>query len=194
METNKIIQGSVSELENEEDIYSDKILEENFEIYDIIELSSFIGKINFEPMYKNFISDIRTYSLEKQKEFSYSVLERIKKVYGFEFLEKPNIESQEDLYIFYEFIEFLEFNNIEFLTEIFINIKNSYEKLKTITDSFILEICDFFDKIENKFKNILINKFIQESSKETINKFIKISLKKNKEKIFLSLKISQLYI
>jgi len=157
--------------------------EMNSSFIDIIES---IGTLDFMYIYSNIINYIKTLKIEDKITLCLKILERVKEVYGFEFLEKIDISSEEDVMDVLEFIEFLEFNHIDFLVNLLTgmvkDIRN--EPVRMILDKNWLEV---ESRILKENFSRLISLFLRTNNKEDLLDFLTSKATKNKAIITMKL-------
>lgn len=100
------------------EVVGDKIIQ-----FEFLEIVNGIGKTNFKETYLNFIDDIKKQSIDNQRVLCQHLIKKIEETYKFDFPENIPISNTFDFQNLYNLIEFLEFDNIDFLVEIFKNFK-----------------------------------------------------------------------
>lgn len=100
-----------------------------------------IGKPEFENTYLVLKRDVLDQPLFRKIRFVENVLEKIKEVYDFEFPVKPDITDEVDIRNFFQFLEFLEYENVDFLADVWRFLE---------ADLFKIDIRDFVFAIGNK--------------------------------------------
>ena len=104
-------------IEDEEDqIKVEEISLINYSMLSVIET---IGKSNFQPVYLVEINSIKLESISWQREFCKRIIERIVEVYRFETLSL-SLDDKTDINNIYSFLEFLEFNSLDFISDIWV--------------------------------------------------------------------------
>lgn len=107
-----------------------------------IEILEEISKNDFKYTWLILKDDIKNLIIKDQINFIEQIQEKIYEIYDFSFPEKISLETQYDIENFYEFLEFLEYNNLNFLVKVwsFLGIKNLMK----------INISDFCIKNSNK--------------------------------------------
>lgn len=91
--------------------------------FEFLEIVNGIGKTNFKETYLNFIDDIKKQSIDNQRILCQHLIRKIEETYKFDFPENIPVNDIPDFQNIYNLIEFLEFDNIDFLVEIFKDFK-----------------------------------------------------------------------
>lgn len=112
----------------------DEELQKNIDIealikYEIYLLSESIGTNSFEDNYFLFKDDIFDYEIESKKLLCNRILSKLEKVYEFGFSDDLNLNTFEDRNWLLEFINFVEFDNIDLLIELFYTLDVSLFKI-----------------------------------------------------------------
>jgi len=159
--------------------------------YEFVDLIANIGELDFKVTYLNFIDDIKKQSFSNQKILCDHLINQIQKVYNFEFPEKIILSNQEDINHFYEFIKFLEFNNEEFLIEIFKSFDIDFNKIKPYdfcikNQNEIIKQINFYDL--SKLPPIFMNLYDTLENKILIP-IVSQMISKNKESISNELRV-----
>lgn len=94
--------------------------------YSKIELLDAIGTSDFKDEWLVLKGDIQNETIKLQRIFSEQTLDKISEIYDFEFPIKIDMDLQEEIDQFYKFLEFLEYNNKQFLSNVwrFLGPKN----------------------------------------------------------------------
>ena len=156
IDNSKIILNSLPIPEDDDDFFTDDILEKNFIVYDCQELIDSVGTSEFKSFYLNVIDDIKKLDIKKQKDLCRQLLSKTREIYKFDFFNTTTFDSMDEIESFYPFIEFIEFDNVEFVTEV---IKIFNIDVKTFNLSKIENI-DIINNIlipDNLFIKILIS-------------------------------------
>jgi hypothetical protein len=145
-----------------------------------------IGTPEFQYIFNNLINDIKELDIKDQITLCIHIIDRIKEVYGFEFLEKIDLSSIEDVNNVYDFIKFLEYDNVDFLTYLFsgIIIDIRKEPVRMILDKNWSEI---ESKILSGNFSRLIYLFLRTNNKEDLLDFLTSKATKNKTEITMNL-------
>ena len=150
--------------------------------YSKIELLDAIGTSDFEDEWLVLKGDIQNETIKLQRIFSEQTLDKISEIYDFEFPIKIDMDIREEIDQFYLFLEFIEYNNKQFLSNVwqFLGPKNLIK----------LDIDNFCKRNENKIiketeeqleihpQPRLISLFLRTYYKE---KFIEWFIKNSKE-------------
>lgn len=149
MDPQRVLSGSSLHLiEVEEDDDREIEVETNFE-YVCLEILKSIGTDDFKSVYTLLIPETRGFPVHQHVAFCRDILSKINEVYEF---QPTNllVENEEDCIQVFKFLEFLEYDHIEFLTDLFSKLEEDPIKVKNL-DQF-LEINK--EKID-QFTNIL---------------------------------------
>lgn len=146
MENNytKVLIANSEALPETEDEYDgkDEIIENAEEKADLVYFLESIGSDNFEYIYSNLINTIRNIEVKTQIGFCYNIIDKIKEVYNFEFLRKIDLFSQSDCEEVYKLIAFLEFDNVDFFTNLLFGIVENLrnELIRIVIDKNWIQI------------------------------------------------------
>jgi|GEM_PF-5090443 hypothetical protein len=175
-----LIKQSSPTLEIEED--DDKnLVEMSSNEYDNNNLLDSIGKENFKEVYSNCFIFIKQYKLEDKLELSRKIIQKVQEVYNFNFVNLIDCTSESDFDKLLQFLEWLEYDNVEFFTDLLINLNIDF-KTKFVKEFFL----NIWNKIEififekYKYNNYFQRKFLQENNKENIIDFCFKNMQKNK--------------
>ena len=151
-----------------------------------IDIISSIGTEEFEYVYLNSINEIKKYDIKDQISLCLQILDKIKEIYKFEFLTNIEIITIGDVNNVYDFIEFLEFKNIDFLVSLFAGIVLDIRKepVRMIIDSNWLEIESRI--ISGNFSR-MISLFLRTNNREDLLDFLTSKATKNKILITMNL-------
>lgn len=171
---------SLQELEEDEEEIERTIENAEF-ISDTIEILDNIGEDGFKFIYDNTIQNISLHSIDKQIDFCYNIINKITEVYDFIFIKKIEI-SEEDINSIYELLKFIEYDNINFLSDLLKDYSFDIENSK-----------DFINKkwneIHRKILDIeysgFVSDFLKTNTKENIVNFIHENLQKNKTEFII---------
>jgi hypothetical protein len=97
--------------------------------YDIVLIINSIGTEDFKSTYLNFIDNIKQQTLQIQKYFCNSILEKIESVYSFVFPNNVEPDNQQEVEQIYSFLEFVEYNHINFLSKLWIILNEDLNKI-----------------------------------------------------------------
>jgi len=145
-----------------------------------------IGTESIEYIYSILINDIRKLPIEDQISFCNEILNKIKEVYDFEFLEKIELYTPLDCEDVYKFLEFLEFNHIDFLVDLLYGIVDDIRKepVRIIIDKNWFEI---ENRILKENLSRLITLFLRTNNRNDLIDFL--TAKATKNKILITMKI-----
>lgn len=153
------------------------------DMYDLSEIPTYFGTPDFMSIYLSSIDSIKIQYIKNQATLCMKLLDKIYEIYEYDFPETPTLNSQSDLNRVYDLVEFLEFDNEQFLINVWksFNIKNL---VKLDLDIFFYGNKDNINKLLEQItnnsllydKNSLINKFLNSCYKEALTKiFIKMT-------------------
>jgi len=167
------------ELDGDQDKMEARFDKANFES-STVDIRDSIGTPEFKETWLVLKDYIQFESEKLQQNFSEQTLYKISEVYDFEFSEKLSLETQYDLDLYYQFLEFLEYNNANFISQVwnFLGPKNlmklDIEKFCNSNDKKIIKEID--EQIETHPQSKMIDLFLRTYYKEKIIKwFIKNS-------------------
>jgi len=166
------------ELEEDDDI---DLIDKAGKEYDNNHLLDSIGKENFNEIYSNCFIYIKQYTLEEKLELGRQIIQRVQEIYNFTFIDLIDCTSESDFDKVLQFLEWLEYDNIEFLSEllIYLNIDFKIELTKGLFLNHWNKIETFiFEKY--RYYNYFQRKFLQENNKDNIIDFCIKNIKKNK--------------
>jgi hypothetical protein len=155
---------------------------------DIVDIVDHLGTEDFQFLYLNLYTEIRTIPEEKQKELCTQLMDEFSKIYSFEFTPILTFDSSEDVEHFLKFIEFIEFDNIEFLSKLISGL--NYDLLRKNTELFIesnwIQIEQKINNLTENGKNLeLISNFFRTNNKNGIIDFLRTRLERNKMLVIL---------
>ena len=173
------------EMEDEYD-GQDELIQNSEMQSSFINIISSIGKEEFEYVYFSLINEIKLYDIKDQISFCEKILEKIKEVYNFEFLTNIEIIDNYDVNNVYDFIEFLEFKNIDFLVNLLTGIVLDIRRdpVRMIFDKNWLEI---ESRILKENLSQLITLFLRTNNREDLLDFLTSKATKNKILITMNL-------
>jgi len=145
-----------------------------------VDIRDSIGSSEFKETWLVLKDYIQSVSDNLQQNFSEQTLYKISEVYDFEFSEKLSLETQYDLDLYYQFLEFLEYNNTNFISQVwnFLGPKNlmklDIEKFCNSNDTKIIKEID--EQLETHPQSKMVDLFLRTYYKEKMIKwFIKNS-------------------
>ena len=129
--------------------------------------------IEFKNTWLVLKNDIQNKSLEKQRIFVEQTIDKILEVYEYKFSINISTNTQEEINLFYEFLEFLEYNSEQML----ISVWNFLTKENIIS----LDISEFCQENKNK----VIREIEEQLEIHPQNEFITLFLRSCPEDILL---------
>lgn len=162
--------------------------------YDTYIFTESIGTPEFKTNYFLFINEIKLYDIRDLKDVCFRVLDKVEEVYEFNFSENPNFNILEERMYLFDFIKFLEFDNVDFLSDL-------YNNLNITLIGF--DVDDYIDKNSKKILftiqsmnqiytyNPFILDFILNYNKSTFMKWIKKQTRINKIEIETNIRIKK---
>lgn len=194
MDTERILLGSsIPVFEVEEDFDRDLAGEASLK-YDLLNIINAIGTDNFKQVYLSSIQSVQE-ELEGfpeiQEAFFTELSEKIKQVYNFEFPVKLDFSNKGVVKDFYEFVEFLEFNYIEFLAKLWSFLNVDLRSLDI--DSFCRDHPNLVTKEVDEIVDIgsfnqLVAVFLRTYTKEDLVTFVIKKTTKDRMLIILTIK------
>lgn len=146
---------------------------------DLTTIINYFGTEEFKGLYLNLYNEIRSFELEKQRELCEKLIIKISENYNFEFFPQLTFDNKNDTEEFFKFIEFLEYDYVDFLSEIISGL--DLELLKKDMNSFLtLNWNELSLRINSYQKNEIISKFLRTNNKDNLFVFIRLKLKKDK--------------
>jgi hypothetical protein len=110
-------------LDDDNDQIQSEVVGDAIVQFEFNEIIDNIGKTSFKEIYLNFIDDIKKQSIDNQRTLCQHLINKFENIYKFIFPENISIDNINDINNIYIFISFVEFDNIDFLVEIFKNFK-----------------------------------------------------------------------
>jgi len=162
--------------------------------YDLMNIINSIGTDNFKQVYLASIQSVQEKLVESpdmQEAFFTEVLKKIVQIYNFEFPVKLHFADKGVVTDFYEFIEFLEFNYIEFLSKVWRFLNVDLRGLDI--DSFCKDHSNLITKEVDEIAyissfNQLISEFLRTYTKEDLVAFVIKKTTKDRMLILLTIK------
>lgn len=174
----------LEEVDDEESNLDDMIPEAELNA-DLTTIIKFFGTEEFKGLYLNLYNVIRSFELEKQRELCEKLISKISELYDFEFYPMLTFDNEDDIEIFLKFIEFLEYDYVDFLSEIISGL--DLELLKKDLNKFLkLNLKQLSLRINLYQKNEIISKFLRTNNKSGLYKFIRSRLEKDKMLVILN--------
>ena len=152
---------------------------------DLTTIINYFGTEEFKGLYLNLYNEIRSFELENQRELCEKLISKISDNYDFEFYPMLTFDNENDTGEFFKFIEFLEYDYIDFLSEIISSLDLELLK-KDINEFLILNWSQLRLKINSYQKNEIISKFLRTNNKEGLYDFIRSRLEKDKMLVILN--------
>lgn len=179
----------IPELDEEEQENRDENAITEYETY---LLTNSIGTESFEYNFLVFSNSILGQDIEDLKNTVERILERMEDVYGFGFFESVNMNSKNDLENIIDLIKFVEFDNLQFLTDVWSNLQTDPLEVEDIPEYCNQYSTNIVIAVDSMLEVYTYNKFII-SFLRTYNKDNLISWFSNKSEEN-SLEISNLMI
>lgn len=119
-----------------------------------------IGEYEFKQNYLSSINEIiNKCSIEDQREFCNEILKKIVEIYNFEFPDKIDLNSTNDIKVFYDFLEFLEYDYNNFISNVWLSLNIN---LLTINfKNYVINNNQIINSIEQEIKTIDVNQIIK---------------------------------
>ena len=152
---------------------------------DLTTIINYFGTEEFKGLYLNLYNEIRSFELEKQRELCEKLIDKISENYKFEFFPQLTFDNKNDTEEFFKFIEFLEYDYVDFLSEIISGLDLELLK-KDINELLTLNWNQLVLKINSYQKNEIISKFLRTNNKEGLYDFIRSRLEKDKMLVILN--------
>jgi len=152
---------------------------------DLTTIINYFGTEEFKGLYLNLYNEIRSFELEKKRELCEKLTSKISEEYDFEFFPKLTFDNENDIEEFFKFIEFLEYDYVEFLSEIVFGLDLELLK-KNINEFLILNWNQLSLRINSYKKNEIISKFLRTNIKSGLYEFIRLRLEKDKMLVILN--------
>jgi len=152
---------------------------------DLTTIINYFGTEEFKGLYLNLYNEIRSFELEKQRELCEKLIIKISENYNFEFFPQLTFDNKNDTEEFFKFIEFLEYDYVDFLSEIISGLDLELLK-KDINELLTLNWNQLVLKINSYQKNEIISKFLRTNNKEGLYDFIRSRLEKDKMLVILN--------
>jgi len=178
------------EMDGDQDEMEARFDKANFES-STVDIRDSIGTEGFKETWLVLKDYIQSTSEELQQNFSEQTLYKISEVYDFEFSEKLSLETQYDLDLFYQFLEFLEYNNTNFISQvwIFLGPKNlmklDIEKFCNSNDTKIIKEID--EQLETHPQSKMVDLFLRTYYKEKMIKWFIKNSESSKVEITISI-------
>lgn len=173
---------SIPVAEVEDDLDDDFLPDKAIAQYDFMNILNAIGTNDFKDIYSAFKEVVILQPHDTQLDFCRDIIDKIQDVYNFYFIVVVDFDYEEPIDI-YKFIEWLEYDNDEFLFNLFDGLVkdiNNIEMNQFVIDNWqVIEHKMLSIPMENKFKI----EFIRTNNKENIINFIVSNVAKNKNLI-----------
>lgn len=185
----KILLGSVDPLPEVDDEENDEMAEQAFKQYVMLEVLTAIGEENFKEIYYNMINEIKQYPIEEQFTFCRAILARIMQVYNFEFPREIDLLTAGAVQQIYILIEFIEFNHINFISELMKPYNFDFRK-GNAKDFIELNYTKIEGDIEVISRNVpeIISEFLRTYNKEDLINWLVNRIEKSRMIILLKMK------
>ncbi len=158
------------ELDDEEEL---NIEDDASRSYDFLEIIDSIKTNKFKENYLISITEVKLLSFDEQLKFCNDLLLKFEEKFDFTFPQKIEFNNKSDLNEFYNFLEFIHFNYIEFFGMLWIHLGKDIKNVninEVINNNF--NRIDLFinKKIDSLFYNKFINLFLRTYDK--LNNFL----------------------
>ena len=97
--------------------------------YNALSILDKIGEEDFQYTYLTLIDYIKELPVLIQKTFCIEILERIEEVYDYVFPHNITLDNKDDFENVYKFLEFIEYNNIDFLSRLWLFLNVDLRKI-----------------------------------------------------------------
>lgn len=164
----------------EEDLDDDYVKNDVYDGYMALQdywFTTVIKSINtdrFKYNYHTVINNIKDLDLEDQIDFCKYILNKIIDEYDFEFPEKPVVKTRQDVNEVYKFLEFIEYDNENFLVNVWRNIKADLasNKLSNICqENMNLIVSEIDDQSSLEIYSELVSSFLRTYLKDNLFKW-----------------------
>jgi len=149
--------------------------------YEFEEVLNKIGEEDFKELYLVMKDSIKNREFKNQVVFCNNILDKLKERYSIEFSETLYFYSKEDINNLYIFLEFIEYNCINFFSDIWKFLEVDLRKIdikKYCTENQDIIVKEINDQLETHNLIGLITEFIRTYNKlNLIELFIKRTLK-----------------
>ena len=174
-----LIANSQPVYEREEDDDIDLVAKAEIEA-DCNSVINSIGTPDFKSIFLMTSSDIKSQELDIQIDLCCLILDKVRKVYDFDFPTNIEVRTKNDIDQIYTFIKWLEYDNEEYMTLLLSGLISDLRRINIKT--FILSN---WEKLTSRFfvvngPNDLCNNFIRTNNKENIIKFLNKCIKNNR--------------
>ncbi len=145
--------------------------EEALKEYYYVIITDNIGQPDFREHYLSAIRFAQQYPVESQQVLANSILEQIQKIYDFEPSRNFTPINYDEINEVYKFIEFLEYDNEDFIVEIWSFLKpevNSLQLEKYCEQNKHKIIFEIEEQLDSRFFPWLIADFLRTNNKENI--------------------------
>jgi hypothetical protein len=156
---------------------------------DFADIISHLGTEDFKFIFLNLYDEIMNLPFEKKRELCQKLTDKIFEVYNFEFSPLLTFDEEKDIDEFFKFIEFLEYDYLDIITEIISGL--DIDLLKKDTNKFLRQnIYKIYNNINkliiNKKINVLISIFLRTNNKEELLSFLESRMNRDKMLIILT--------
>jgi hypothetical protein len=182
-----LIGSSLHLIEVEEDDDRDIVVETNFQ-YVCLEILKSIGTDDFKSVYTLLISETRGFPVHEYSAFCRDILSRIDEVYEFQFTNLL-AENEEDCTGVLKFLEFLEYDYIEFLTDLFSKLGEDPIKVKNL-DQFLEINKEKIDQFTNTLahESRLVLEFLRTYNWDALKRYLNKIIEKDAVEISIELR------
>lgn len=152
---------------------------------DMSTIINYFGTEEFKGLYLNLYHEIRLYKIKDKRELCEKIIDKISDMYDFDFFPKLVFDDENDIENFLKFVEFLEYDYINFLSEIISGL--DLELLKKDVNKFLdLNWSQLSLRVNSYQKNEIISKFLRTNNKNGLYEFIRSRLEKDKMLVILN--------
>lgn len=158
--------------------------------YNLLDVLESIGTDDFKTSFMSSKEVIESAELNKQIVFCINILEKIVEIYDYSTPLSVYLYNIKDVSSVYEFVKFLEYNYINFLSDVWgdidIDLRNIILKDYCKRNSnYLIQIVDKKSKTETD--NQLILDFLRTYNKDRMVEFIEIKTRKSRMNIVLEI-------
>jgi len=182
-----LIGSSLPLIEVEEDDEQLSIEETNFE-YVCLEILKSIGTDDFKSVYTLLIPETRGFPVHEHLAFCRDILSRIDEVYEFQFTNLL-VENEEDCTGLLKVLEFIEYDHVEFLTDLFSKLGEDPIKVKNL-DQFLEINKEKIDQFTNTLghESRLVLEFLRTYNWDALKRYLNKIIEKDAVEISIELR------
>jgi hypothetical protein len=156
--------------------------------YDGAELVSAIGQPDFKEIYTMFINDLKQMEIVDQRRLCLDILAKVKEVYNYSFLPYPELDSQVDMNDVYDLIKFLNYEHLDFFSDIWKYLKVDLKKVdikKFCYENSDKIVSELEDQINSRDLSRLVSLFLRTYIKDDLIDWFVDATEKNRMLIYL---------